>query len=129
MTVHAEFIFADDIRQEANGKMLLVGVYPDGLSPSAFPAQFALALWVRLSGMPVGAYSVIARLKLDQSTLHDLTFAVSVGEPGKPLQLILGGIPIAVTQPATLHVTLETEALGLFAEGSLGIQAPAPPPT
>lgn len=41
-------ILCDQIRQEDNGKYILIGVYSGGVMVSAFPATFALAMMLQM---------------------------------------------------------------------------------
>jgi hypothetical protein len=42
--IHA--VFCDDIRQEANGKQILIGVYPSDILVSQLPAPLVIAIWM-----------------------------------------------------------------------------------
>lgn len=40
-------IICDDIRMEANGKLLLIGVYPEGILINTTPLQIMLSIWIQ----------------------------------------------------------------------------------
>ncbi len=51
MTTEFTAIFCDDIREETNGKLLLIGVYSGDLIPGAIPSSFPLSLMVKAHGL------------------------------------------------------------------------------
>jgi len=128
MTVRADFVFADDIRSENNGKLILIGVYADGLVPGALPATFNMSVWARLRGLPAGDYSITATAKFDNATLLSFDLAATVDKPDRVVQVILTGMPVKVQAPGMLSLTLSTEAMGEIATGFLPIEDPKPIP-
>jgi len=55
-------IACDDIRQEMNGKHILIGVYSGKLGLPFFPIQIALAFWVLARPSAKGDYDVQLRV-------------------------------------------------------------------
>jgi hypothetical protein len=55
-------VACDDIRQEVNGKYILIGVYSGNLGLPVFPAPIALGFWVLARPSHVGDYDVQLRV-------------------------------------------------------------------
>ena len=53
-------IFCDDIRYEASGKLVLVGVYMERLVPKKLPVGLRLAIFSRVYGLSVGKHAMVA---------------------------------------------------------------------
>lgn len=121
MTIHAEIIFADDIRSEDNGKQILIGVYSEALIPGTLPQTPVLALWMRLLGMPMGEYEVDVDLKFDGQSKVKVKMAVTVADEERPLTLTVRGIPVPIDRPGALVAELSSPKLGVFATAKLPV--------
>lgn len=97
MPISAQFICCDDIRYEANGKMMFIGVYPEDLVPNVLPQLLTLSFWIRLQGVAAGTHALHFAVGSNEavSLEADLTMVV---EPGKELSyLTLVGLPVQLT--------------------------------
>lgn len=57
-----DLIFCDDVRQEVNGKHLLVGVYGPEMIFKEFPAHTMLAIFHRIHNLPDGEHKYKLRM-------------------------------------------------------------------
>lgn len=74
---HIETLFCDDIREEASGKLLLIGVYSDNMLVKRFPANLpGLCISVKVV-TPVDAplSSLRIEVMLGERSLHELKVA------------------------------------------------------
>ena len=117
----ADFVFADDIRLEVSGKLIIIGVYTGDLSPTVFPASFPLSCWVRVYDMPIGSYPLTAKEYINGQQVHDVTLTAQVSNSSSALPLLLIGMPIQVDNPGKVTITIETPELGQIAEGEIAI--------
>lgn len=95
----AETVFCDDIRVEANGKHILVGVYGVDLVPSALPAVFPIGLWIRFWGIPEGRHQFHLRL-LNPSGEESAGFGgdTEVVRSDAPTIFAVSGLPVNVNE-------------------------------
>jgi hypothetical protein len=107
MAITVTSVFCDDIRQENNGKLIFIGVYPVDLVPGAMPSTFPMALWLRAEGLGKGNHSFTFRLTgptgdviLEQQDTIDLP------EDDKPLVLLFAGFLVSVTKTGEIKGTL-----------------------
>lgn len=106
MSVLVDAILCDDIRQEASGKLIFVGVYPNNLLLSEFPMTAMLTLWVRVHGLTNGEHENTLSLKLGDTEI----FAVegTLFADGKTAaNAFVRGIPVEVKEPGTLSVEID----------------------
>ena len=88
-------VLCDDIRQEANGKYLLVGVYGANVVVKGFPADLRLSVWILgLARKPGKAEMRLRIIGPQEATLVEGAIEVEVKEtatiialPGLPLQV------------------------------------------
>ena len=98
--VKAETLFCDDIRQELNGKHILIGVYGADLVPFQLPSTFPISVWVRLWEIPVGQHAVTFRLHApNQASTAEMKGQIDVSDASAPIVLVFGGLPMQVTSP------------------------------
>src|SRR6185436_1737323 len=90
-------VLCDDIRQERNGKYLLIGVYGGNLVVQSFPTDVVLSLWMLAHPKTTGRTQVRVRVVGPQEStlvegglefnLKDTTKAAILALPGMPLQV------------------------------------------
>jgi len=104
LTLSFETIFCDDIRQEANGKYMLVGVYPIDLVPGPLPATFSLSMFVKVRGLIAGEHRFKAELFAPGE------FKASVEGEGKneegPVILAMPGLAITVQRYGQIELRI-----------------------
>lgn len=107
MAIRVTSVFCDDIRQENNGKLILIGVYPVDLVPGAIPSTFPLAILVRAEGALKGEHRFVFKLKGPSNKLiYEQQDNVHLPEDDKPLVLLFAGILVSVDQPGEITGTL-----------------------
>ena len=63
-------VLCDDVRQENNGKYILIGVYVHSVVVTDFPANISLTVWIEIKPNEVGEFPGEIRVtKEDQSVL------------------------------------------------------------
>lgn len=58
-------MICDDIRQEMNGKFILIGIYGKAIVPNALPARLGLSLWLELEDVRAGNHEVQMHIVCD----------------------------------------------------------------
>lgn len=99
MAKHVIFLSADicdDIRIEANGKLILIGVYPTNIGVLQFPVELKLAFYIPTLAQEPGEGFFEARiLSPSDAVLVQLKAAMKINAAGR------GGIPVP---PATFQI-------------------------
>jgi hypothetical protein len=62
-------VLCDDVRQENNGKHILIGVYLHTVLVSDFPTNLALSVWVEINPKEVGEFSGKIRIIEDENSV------------------------------------------------------------
>jgi len=107
MTVRITSIFCDDIRQENNGKLIFIGVYPYDLVPGVVPSSFPMALWLRVEGAGKGDHSFTFRLtSTDGELILEQQDSLNLPEDDKPLVLLFAGFLVPISRPGEIKGTL-----------------------
>lgn len=99
-------VMCDDIRKEASGKDLLIGVYGGGLVVPSYPMMIQAAFWIELS-TPVtenipGAFRVTTP---SGNPPIDVDFVLQVHEAGTSV-LVIGGLPLALEHDGDVILSL-----------------------
>ena len=126
MSALYEAVFCDHIRQEANGKHILVGVYGFDLVPGALPQTIPLSVWMRVRPAITGRrrFRFVLHTPDSEAALEGrLAFRAS-GDAGGSV-LTLGPIPIRITAPGPIVASLSIDGGDPVAVGKLIISAPA----
>jgi hypothetical protein len=103
-------LICDDIRMEVSGKVILIGVYAGDILLNRIPATIPVAVWLdgRVQGAP-GKLKINIYLgdKSEDSvdTVNDLV-PLKQGQNGE-FFLALNGIPLNVTEPTTVTVSIK----------------------
>ena len=119
-----DVIYCDDIRQEASGKFLFIGVYSGELIPSVLPASIGLAIYLRVYGLEVGKHEFEVRVIGPSGAImfekHD---SVEMVDPLIPMTLIFNGIPAYLEQPGYIITQIKLGGMEIKA-GSLRVISP-----
>lgn len=104
-------IFCDDIRQEANGKHILIGVYGSDLVPSAFPITFPLAVWLKISDAPRGPHKFKLSLQSPGGSESGVEGDMNIPPeaPANGVVLGFGGFPVQLNGPGTIVALLSID--------------------
>jgi hypothetical protein len=93
MTASYTAIFCDDIREETNGKLLLIGVYSADLIPGAIPARFPLSLMVKAHGL-TGKHKFEVTITSPGNIQVKMGGDIDVPSEVRAFPLIFAGFPI-----------------------------------
>lgn len=108
--VSGKIVICDMIRHEANGKIMLIGVYPEDvvITPN-IPGSVTVAAWVQVRGLDKGAYRFTAYFRDPASGLVSQPWYgnMDVNYPTSPTSLPIGPLTIEVKQPAFIDVLLD----------------------
>ena len=88
-------MFCDDVRHEANGKQIIIGVYSRAIVVPKFPARLKLAVWAQFSAAEPSTGDVEFRLHGDEDLeFHSGGFQYQAPEVG----IFNVAIPLPLTQ-------------------------------
>jgi hypothetical protein len=93
----AHAIACDDIRQETNGKFILIGAYSGNIGLPFFPIQIAIGFWMLAKPSQKGDYQVQFRIKGpgDEEVLASGQMTVHVQEQ-ENTALVIPPIPLSI---------------------------------
>ncbi|MEI4473592.1 DUF6941 family protein [Frigidibacter sp. MR17.24] len=75
-------ILCDDIRQEVNGKQILIGAYTGNIIFSGFPAAGQFFVFAKTESLPVGQHSLSVRLRFANKDIGTVQGEVSIETQG-----------------------------------------------
>lgn len=109
-----DFIVCDDVREEKSNKLTLVGVYSDNITiagdaPQPWPALLPkLGLFIRLTAPAdfVPERYTLRVLRNAESVATVSGDFVRMGDPSKPITLIVVGSPFPLPGPGVLRFEL-----------------------
>lgn len=108
-TLQPKFRFAfpcDDIRQETNGKYILIGVYTEAFVPEHLPmtARLALALFVDIA--EAGPHVIDLELRLEGASQPAATmkFEFEAAASTRQALIPIPSVPLLIGQPGDLTV-------------------------
>jgi hypothetical protein len=109
---NASVIIADDIRREDNGKLIIIGVYPEGIASQVFPLQIILAMLFQFQLEGDGPLEIEIEMRGKES--KKLFGILAKMEPLAPLReaqrytsLIFTGIPIKFDEPEDYSIVFK----------------------
>ena len=106
MSFRTSIIFCDDIRTENNGKIILIGVYGDGLIPADLPQTFIFCIHMRIWDLPVGRHKLAFALAVDGRGDESKQVEIDVPNSNSLIQLNLLGLPAHITKPSNITFTV-----------------------
>ncbi|MER2519717.1 MAG: hypothetical protein ABTQ34_03395 [Bdellovibrionales bacterium] len=124
-------ILCDDVRVEANGKFILIGVYADGLLVPSFPTQLLLSLWMTFRCVGIGKVPVGLQVRgPGQEDKIEMQTETDLRQDGRVNSLVVGGLSFRATEPSEIKVLFrqyqeEWELLSKFTIGKLDVPASA----
>lgn len=119
-------VFCDDIRQEGNGKHILIGVYGNDLVPGSLPATFPLSLWLKVDDPPLGLRKFKFTLKSSTGDEAGLEGELQLPEDAsqKSVVLAFGGLPVQVRSPGQVTAHLSFDGKPAEKVGTLEVTQP-----
>lgn len=102
-------VICDDIRREDNGKLMLVGVYPEGIASASLPLRMNLGVLLLVSFDGKGKVETEIELSVP-GTGEPVKIAsdVEIGDGSKPSRtqtLVINGIPLYVTEAGEVKIS------------------------
>jgi hypothetical protein len=90
-------VLCDDIRQEANGKYLLIGVYGSNIVVRGFPTDLRLAIWILAHPKALGRVRARIRVRGPQgSTLVEGGMEIDVRDKETAAIMAIPGLPLQI---------------------------------
>lgn len=99
-------VVCEDVRKEANGKEILLGVFSGGVLLPSVPATIVLAFWVHFDAKETGEVALQFRLMgpaRAQLALLDARMEVAKAGPGA---IFVPPVPVHVQVPGTLSLEM-----------------------
>ncbi len=91
-------IICDDVRREANGKDILIGVYGSGMRVEAIPHLIMLAFWLELKTFEIGSHEFSMRIMAPNEAIifQSPPTRINVENIGYS-HMALGGVPVQIS--------------------------------
>ena len=100
-------LICDDIRREDNGKLILIGAYPDCIAVSRFPLDMRASIAIFVETMRVGRTDVTTGIFFNEKNISTMSGVLEVDNVGKA-SLITPSLRIRdIDGPGTLHVRIK----------------------
>jgi hypothetical protein len=110
----AHVTFCDDIRQEMNGKFILIGVYTGEMLLFASPTNLSMATFIELYGLPLGGAQIRLAVRFEDGhetvSLGETYMALDMHRPGLPVVMAPTGLPFYSDRNGKLIVSLAVNA-------------------
>lgn len=120
--VTARVVFCDDIRQEYNGKLILIGVYSGEIRFNP-PLVQPIATWIQIFGLPAGDHKATANVTYDNGqnavVLGTIEFHFQITDPTLPAHAFPTGLLVNFDRPGKLDVSISINDQLPFKAGSL----------
>ena len=98
-------VVCDEVRKEANGKHLIIGVYPHDMLVKSFPATIAPTLWIQFLIERKGEIEVEFRVRdKSQPKKHGRSFLakLKIITPDEPNTITLPPAPFVINEQGLL---------------------------
>lgn len=121
-------VFCDDIRQEVNGKHILIGVYGKDLVPGILPQTIPLAVWINMEFPPEGRHTFKFSLVTDAGEVGvDGGFELPKSDNPSGAVLAIGPLPVNISKPGAVTAFIQFDDEPRFSVGELQVR-PVPSP-
>lgn len=128
----ADTIFCDDIRQENNGKYILIGVFGEDVVPPEMPARFPIGIWARIYGFGKGQhkfeFSLVGPGARGKAQIGGI---LEIRDESEPAILAMAGLPIEVREVGHIKAMMRVDDGDEFEIGRIKVSLPpdATPPS
>lgn len=103
-------VMCDDIRQETNGKLILIGVYTNDVLVLQYPVNLELAFWLMLKFENVGEYKLKLMLcSNDDVVIAEVGVTASVRDASKEVSFITPRFPAVFMSDADIYLKVQTD--------------------
>lgn len=106
MSINGFAIFCDDIRFEANGKAMLVGVYSEDLVPGVLPQVTPMSFWVKLSGISDSKLNLKLSVGSNGKIQHTADIDLSIQDMERPVNLYFAGLPVSIEESGNVFIEI-----------------------
>jgi hypothetical protein len=120
-------LFCDDIRLEASGKQILIGVYPGDIVLQSFPATIAISSWVAFTREGNIGEQLSVEFRIINTSGQALGYGslvLTFTRPGDEGAIALPPLPISLTTPDTLSLQLRQHDGDWQTVRSIGVVRP-----
>lgn len=128
MQLTADVIYCDDVRIEATGKHILIGVYSvDMVVGVPFPAVVGLTVYLRLWGLTAGQHKVdltISPPGAPATEMKDGT--IEITNERVPLTAPIGPIPLQIGAPGEIVTSIVVDGIALEGKFALLVSSSVP---
>jgi hypothetical protein len=120
-----EILFCDDVRQEANGKHILIGVFGADILPTMLPGVLPLAIYLRVFGMTKGDHHFRITLTTnDGDLLGEIEGRTTVFDDTTASIFPFSAVAIHIEKPVAIVVNFSLNGSDLIPIGGINIRAP-----
>lgn len=127
MSIDVKALFCDDIRQEANGKFILIGVYSGEMNVGSGPASLMISTWLQISGLSAGLhilrFSARKHVGSQRIELAKIEAELEVIEGSLPIAMPLQGLPMNVDSDCSISLSVSFDGTPEVLAGSLEVKA------
>lgn len=102
--ISSSVVICDDIRQETNGKQILIGVYGSVVLVPSMPFSISLSVWIEYQAREIGVDTVHVKMNYTTGFSVSIRVEIQIHEPGT---LGLAIPPILVSGAADGELVIE----------------------
>ena len=105
-----EAVFCDDIRQELDGKLILIGVYGPEITVSKIPSTPHLSLWARVKGLSAGDHKFTLKIQAPSASKPiEMPGVIDATESETIAALSFVRFPVKIEHAGDISVTLTVD--------------------
>lgn len=108
MTVSADVIVCEDVRQEVSGKMIVAGIFLQDIQVTEIPSHLVLSFWLRIFSSEEGSFKNKFFAKLNGREVFSVD-GVLVSDGSSVENAFLQGIPLNLKEEGILSFVLHFE--------------------
>jgi hypothetical protein len=130
MQLEADVIYCDDVRIEATGKHILIGVYSvDMVVGVPFPAIVGLTVYLRLWGLTAGQHIIDLTVSPPGAPAVEMKDGtIEITNELAPLTAPIGPIPLQIGAPGEILTSIIVDGVALENKFPLLVSSSAPTP-
>lgn len=124
-----EILFCDDVRQEANGKHILIGVFGTDILPSRLPGVLPLAFYLRIFGMTKGDHQFKITIATEAGDWQaEIDGKTTVIDDTTASVFPFGAMPVQIQKPGGIVAKISIDGSNPQEIGGITVRAPVEPP-
>lgn len=114
-------ILCDEVRQEANGKYIIVGIYSGGIAAQSLPANMRLALYLIVKFENAGSQELIIEVASNGARAR-MELRAEILAPELLMHIPTPPFPLTLTDTSDIVVSLGLGEGELFEAGRFAVQ-------